>query len=81
MRKYEENTGKILAVTCNQCGKNIEVRENMILEEVFNGNHVCGYFSKRDGIRDKFDLCEDCYEKFLKSFLIPVDSEEESELV
>jgi hypothetical protein len=35
-----------------------------------------GYFSGKDNRRDRFELCEECYDELLESFLIPAESEE-----
>ena len=37
--------------------------------------HVCkdwGYFSKKDLVRHEFDMCEQCYDKMIAEFQIPV---------
>ena len=40
-----------------------------------------GYFSRYDGERHACDLCEACYERLIGSFRIPVETEEETELL
>ena len=40
-----------------------------------------GYFSKdKDGLRHKFCLCEDCYDRLLSQFVLPAEAEEVTEL-
>ena len=35
-----------------------------------------GYFSRKDGLRHKFDLCEDCYDKWIHTFAVPEEMPE-----
>lgn len=68
-------------VVCNCCGRELAVEDGYLKEGCFEGRQVFGYFSKRDGLRHSFDLCEECYEKWIGSFVIPVEEEEVSELL
>ena len=53
--------------------------ENGKLQQVIcNG---CGYFSRKDGLRHRFDLCEDCYDKWIHTFAVPVEEMPETELL
>ena len=41
--------------------------------------HVCkdwGYFSEKDLVRHEFDMCEQCYDKMIGEFQIPVTERE-----
>jgi ribosomal-protein-alanine N-acetyltransferase len=40
-----------------------------------------GYFSKKDGERHSFDLCEHCYDKIIETFALPVEAAEATELL
>ena len=40
-----------------------------------------GFFSGKDGKKHSFDLCEECYDKMIKEFAIPVEEEEAVELI
>ena len=53
----------------------------MIREGYFPADIVFGYFSNKDGLRHRWDLCERCYDALIHSFQIPVEESEESELV
>lgn len=80
MRKYtiiEEN--KLLEVRCNQCGKPMHVENGFLKEGCFHGENVFGYFSTRDGSRHSWDMCEECYNKMIQGFAIPVDETESNE--
>ena len=45
---------------------------------VDNSLNFCswGYFSKKDGETHSFDLCEECYDKWIGGFQIPVGIQE-----
>lgn len=81
MRKYE-NTNQIqpAKVFCNRCGRELKQEQGMIKEGCFHAETVFGYFSRRDGVRHSFDLCEDCYDALVAGFVIPVEETEEKEL-
>ena len=49
-------------------------------EGCFTVDYTFGYFSRKDGTRHRFDLCEDCYDKMIGQFEIPVEEDEETEL-
>lgn len=82
MRKYlNENETKLAAVVCNGCGKNLPVENGILKEECISVRHSFGYFSKRDGQIQMFDLCEDCYEKLAAGLQIPAQVQEQKELL
>ncbi len=72
-----------MKVYCNCCGKEIvgtedtkaEMEDYVIIEKSW------GYFSKKDGIRHKIRVCESCYDKWVKTFALPLQEEEERELL
>lgn len=74
MRKEEK-------VICNCCKKELKLEKGVLKEEYFSVDHVFGYFSRKDGIRHRFDLCEDCYDKLIQSFALPVEETVENELL
>lgn len=73
MRKY----GKVI---CNQCKKELSAEKGYLKEGCFTVDYTFGYFSRKDGTRHRFDLCEDCYDKIVGRFAIPVEEDEETEL-
>lgn len=77
--KTEENA--LVAVYCNKCGKELKVTNNGVEEGVCSVTTQWGYFSNKDGEIHKFDLCEDCYDEFVKSFQIPAKVVEVNELI
>ncbi len=82
MRKYEStNEAKLERVVCNQCKKVLKLENGYLKEECFHADHIFGYFSRKDGTRHSFDLCEECYDRMIARFQIPVETEEEKELL
>ena len=82
MRRYkDEKESTLTQVVCNQCKKELKLEEGYLKEGCFHADYLFGYFSHRDGIRHSFDLCEDCYEKWIAGFQIPVEESEENELL
>ena len=79
MRK-EEN-GKLTQVRCNGCGRELKLEKEIIREGYFSADVRFGYFSRKDGTRHKFDLCEDCYDKWIQTFTIPVEEVPETEFL
>lgn len=80
MRRYGQDKNMTMAV-CNKCGRTLRVEGGYLREFCFEGKAVFGYFSKKDGTSEHFDLCEDCYESLTAQFLVPVEEAQETELV
>lgn len=68
-------------IFCNKCGKELHQEESIIREGVFTADVTFGYFSHKDGLHHRWDLCEECYDALIHSFCIPVEEKEENELV
>ena len=82
MRRYEMMQEKQLAeVICNKCGLILRVERGVLKEGCFHGEMNFGYFSRRDGVKQNFDLCEDCYEEMIAQFALPPGEEELPELM
>lgn len=82
MRRYLDSDRSTLEkLVCNQCGRELKLEDGMIQEGVFSGETRFGYFSGKDGERHSFDLCEECYDRLIRSFRVPVTVEEETELL
>jgi protein-arginine kinase activator protein McsA len=80
MKRYDEET-KTEWMICNCCGQKIARQQEYDRVAVLTVSKVWGYFSKWDGSRHSFDICEDCYEKMIQSWKYPPDREEETELL
>lgn len=82
MRKYSEEIKRdLLEITCNKCGKKMKLENGIAQEGVLSIAYGWGYFSEKDGQTHRFDLCENCYDELIKTFLIPIDIEERNEIV
>lgn len=68
-------------VFCNMCGKSIDKKNDILLEDVLSVKKVWGFFSSQDGIQYEFDLCESCCSRLLEGFQIPAVVTEEKELL
>mgnify|MGYP006868007018 CR=1 FL=1 len=68
-------------IRCNACEKQIKMENGILKEDVFAGYKEWGYFSKKDLKVDRFYLCEECYEKIIKSFAIPIERIEKVEVL
>ncbi len=81
MRKYkDENKMQLEEVICNKCGRLLKVENGIIKEGCFGADTVFGYFSEKDGTRQLFDLCENCYDAMVQEFSVPICEIEEKEL-
>ncbi len=92
MRKYENGQDKNgqdkngqdkapVRVVCNRCGKELKLENGILKEGCFSADILFGYFSRRDGVRHRFDLCEDCYDEIISQFRVPVETAENTELL
>lgn len=80
MRKYKCN-GELETVICNSCGKKLAVKNGILREGALMIDHTWDYFSEKDGEIHHLDLCEECYDNFIQTLKIPVDTEETVELL
>ncbi len=82
MRKYVNQEEKSLQkIICNKCGKEIVLENGIAREETFHGEAHWGYFSQKDGEIHSFDLCEECYDQWIRTFAVGVTVENENELL
>ena len=80
MREYDEQK-KLIKVQCNVCKKEFKLEDGILKEGCFQADFSWGYFSSRDGMHHRFDLCENCYDRFVGTFQIPVEEKENTELI
>ena len=66
-------------VKCNQCGQDIQVFDGDSTQDYLQIRKKWGYFSKKDGTKHAFCLCETCYDKLIGTFVIPVQVSDVSE--
>lgn len=72
-----------MKVYCNCCGKEIQFKENtqIALEDYVAIDKNWGYFSNKDGIRQKMNICEACFDAWVCTFAAAPVSEQEMELL
>ena len=82
MRKYtKDGKHQLESVICNQCGKKLLVEDHILKEGVCSIRADWGYFSEKDGEIHRIDICESCYDEWVRTFQVPVEREEETELL
>jgi len=81
MRVYNEISGQLEKIFCNQCGKNIRVVNGIAREEVQKIEIKWSYFSQNDGKIMQFDLCEECINNMKNNFAIEPTEKENVELI
>ncbi|MDE6313708.1 MAG: hypothetical protein K2M46_08855 [Lachnospiraceae bacterium] len=79
MKKYYEKN--LVNIWCNCCGKELKLENEIVKEGVFSGDINWSFFSGKDGEHHSFDLCENCYDRIVKEFKLPVSVRENTELV
>ncbi len=72
-----ENKDKL----CNKCGKTLKKVNEIFREDFLEVNKDWGFFSTKDGKTYRFTMCEDCCENLVKSFMVPVEVSDTTELV
>lgn len=74
MKQYETKEIEVQEVTkiiCNKCGKEVVVTNGCLSEDMLQVEKKWNYPSRKDNEMHRFDLCEECYDSFVKTFLIP----------
>lgn len=74
MRQYKMQEKKeVDKIVCNKCGKEILVENGVAEADVLSVQKRWGYFSNKDNDVHEFDLCEECYDKWIATFAIPIE--------
>lgn len=68
-------------IICNRCGRNILYSGTVLQEDILKVEKDWGYFSQKDGIRHKWNMCEACYDEFIKGFVVPIVELERTEII
>ena len=68
-------------IICNCCGKEIGQEPGIIRQDYLHIEKEWGYFSGKDGKKQEFYLCEECYDEITGRFLHPVTTTEVTELI
>ena len=74
MRQYTMQEKKeVDKIVCNKCGKEILVENGVAEADMLSVQKRWGYFSNKDNDVHEFDLCEECYDKWIATFAIPIE--------
>jgi Fe2+ or Zn2+ uptake regulation protein len=68
-------------IYCNSCGKSLKVENGILKEDAFEATKEWGFFSNRDMEVHHFNLCEECYEKLISEFQIPIEVRKKLEVL
>lgn len=66
---------------CNICGRELRQELDIVKEDYIFVKKNWGYFSRKDGQTHQICICEDCYDKWIKSFKIPVEIGDTVEMI
>ena len=80
-KKKEMQKLRLEQAICNQCGKEIKVEDGIIKEGCFSVDYPFDYFSDKDGFIYSLDLCEPCFDAWIKGFKKPVEIRESREFL
>lgn len=67
-------------IICNKCGRELKVENGILKEDAFEARKEWGYFSGKDMTMHSFVICEDCYDRMIQDFVVPVSAEIVNEL-
>jgi hypothetical protein len=81
MDKVRMRIRMVKDISCNVCGKKIIMEQGIMKEDVFEAAKEWGYFSKYDLEVHKFNICEECYDKLIASFKIPIEIVKKKEVL
>ena len=70
-----------IPICCNSCGKEFKVENGILKEDAFEATKEWGYFSSRDMEVHHFNLCEECYDKLISAFVIPIEVRKKLEVL
>lgn len=74
MRKIkisQKHVMEIEKIICNQCGKEIPMVNRRLAKGVCSIRQTWGYGADKDGETHSIELCESCYDKWVKGFQVP----------
>lgn len=68
-----------MKIMCNVCGRELKSENGILKEDAFEAVKEWGYFSKKDLEVHKFVICEECYDKMVEGFALPITILEKKE--
>lgn len=82
MQKFESKSyvrDVLTSTTCNKCGT-VVGNDPMVHPQPLHVYHAYGYASKHDLTEVEFDICDDCLDEFMNSFIVPPKKNDRVEL-
>jgi len=67
---------KVTSITCNCCGKVVEGETVEYDSDITELNISFGYGSRFDTNQWNMDICDDCLEKWVSTFKLPITKRE-----
>lgn len=80
-RADNDNMSEETVMYCNSCGKLLKVENGILKEDAFEATKEWGFFSEKDMEVHHFNLCEECYNKLVSKFKIPVEVKKKLEVL
>ncbi|MEG1140767.1 MAG: ribosomal protein S18-alanine N-acetyltransferase [Lachnospiraceae bacterium] len=68
-------------IRCQCCGKMARFENGLMKDDFLHIEKEWGYFSKKDGTHHEFNVCEECYDKWVAEFVQSPENEESLELL
>ncbi|MDO4554749.1 MAG: hypothetical protein Q4B70_06365 [Lachnospiraceae bacterium] len=68
-------------ICCNMCGRKIREEAGILREDCVTIKKQWGFFSSKDGEIHTIHLCEECYDRWVKTLQVPPKIEEAVELL
>ena len=68
-------------IYCNMCGRSWTKINDVITKDFLMIQKDRGYFSKKDGIHHEIIICEECYDKWIKTLKIAPDKKDLTEFL
>lgn len=75
LKKVSVVKDEIEDVICNVCGEKIQKDDYGNIFDYLSIEKKWGYYSKCDGEKHSFDICENCYHKLAETFKIKINIE------
>ena len=82
MRQYTGRERKQLTkIVCNQCGRILKIQDGILQEGVFRGMADWGFFLRKGRRNSLFRYVRKVLDRLISGFSIPVETEEQTELL
>jgi hypothetical protein len=80
--KYQSRDVSVVReIICNKCGEIIAKETDCNKVDYISINKTWGYFSNKDNENHTIDICEKCYDEWIKTFKIPPTIKQNSEVI